>query len=825
MKAACVLAVAQAIGRSLNQPEIKGIEQRITQAMKRAARADPTWQSKSQAQRLTEAAQLAGQEVLHEAQLKRVRVALTILGHDRVETSYKSLLAEGVKPYAAVSRILQNAYAKTKGVANEYFSDLVDTIQAVEPKFFGLVEDAKQAGEFVREIFTPGSTGNAAMKKAAEVWLKTSESMRTRFNAAGGDVGKLDYGYIPQLHDAVRILKVGAQKWAGDMLPLLDRSRYLHEDGRLMTDAELMPVLEKAWETITTNGANKIEPGQRQGSSMLANRHDDARAIHFKDADAWLQYHADYGKGSVFSAMQGHVGKLARDIALIEEFGPNPKVQYSWLYDSAKLAGDVDRKGMVDSEWKVLSGEANHPIDVKLAEIAQGARNIASHAKLGSALISSLNDIPTYFATTGFNRLNWWQALGDLISAFKGDTKEFANRSGLVAESLISDMNRWGEGNLGQGWTGKLANATMKASLLEGWTDALRRGMSTMMMGAYGKLSRSDWGNLDAGDLWRLKAKGVTETEFKVWQLAKPEDWRGSQMLTKDAIRAVSDADLAAAGLTPADRNRALSRLLGAIADESEFASLGQDLRARAITTGGTQKGTATGEIWRSVMLFKGFPIAMISRHWGRTAELWAHGEQASALKYSAGLITALTVFGGLSMELKDMAAGKDPRNMDPTQRHGGKFWAAAFFQGGGAGFAGDMIYQAMGGGQSQGGTSTAANMASSILGPVFGSAFDLGDVTIGNAARAMNDKPTHTGAEAVRWARGNLPGMGFINLWYAKAAVDHAVMNDLQEYLSPGYLSRMQERASKDWGQQYYWNPRQVLPDRGPNLEKAFGG
>ncbi|MCX7146215.1 MAG: hypothetical protein NT042_08450, partial [Sulfuritalea sp.] len=575
-----------------------------------------------------------------------------------------------------------------------------------------------------------------------------------RFNSLGGDVGKLDYGYIPQPHDAVRLIKAGAEKWSSDILPLLDRSRYLHEDGSLLSDPESAAMLTHAYETISTNGLNKIEPGKVSGTGMLANRHSDARVLHFRDAGAWLQYHAEYGKGSVFSAMQGHVSALSRDIALAEEFGPNPAVQASWLYDTAKKTGASDRFGIANSMWKVLSGEANHPVDVKFAEVMQGARNLVSHAKLGFALISSINDFPSYFLTTGFNRIRHSDALMGFLRTFDGETKEYANRAGLVVNSLISDMNRFAEGNLGQGWTGTLANGTMKASLLEGWTNAIRRALSITMMGAYGKLSRGEWAALDAGDRWRMEAKGITETDFKVWKLAQPENWKGSAMLTKDSLRAISEADLQAAGLSNMDRNRALSRLLGAIADESEFASLGQDLETRAITTMGLQKGTLGGELVRSSMLFKGFSIAMISRHFGRVADQWRNGEHASAVAYSAGLITSMTILGAISLQLKDILNGKDPRNMDPTEgQHGGKFWIAAAAQGGGMGIAGDLLYQAMGGQKSQSGVPTSVGVLSMLAGPVVGSVIDLGDVTLGNIGRAAGGHETHAGADAMRWA------------------------------------------------------------------------
>lgn len=385
------------------------------------------------------------------------------------------------------------------------------------------------------------------------------------------------------------------------------------------------------------------------------------------------------------------------------------------------------------------------------------------------------------------------------------------NRAGLVAESVISDMNRWAESNIGKGWTAKLANATMKASLLEAWTDAIRRGFSVTQMGALGKLSRMEWQALEEADRWRLASRGITETDFRVWNLAQPEAWRGSQMLSLQAVRAIPEAELAAVGLSLRDQNRAVSRLLGFISDESEFASLSQDLNTRAALTRGTQKGTIEGELMRSIALFKGFPLAMISRHWGRTVEQWRHGEKVSSVAYAAGLMSSLTIFGALAVQLKDMVSGKDPRPMDTP-----KFWAAAFTQGGGFGVFGDILYTGMGG-QNRAGVPNWM----SLLGPVLGSGAEALDLTLGNAGEALKGKETHAGAEALRFAKSHLP---FLNLWYAKAAIDHAGLQDLQEYLSPGYLSRMQDRAQKEWGQSFWWQPGQGMPERGPDLERAMG-
>jgi hypothetical protein len=595
---------------------------------------------------------------------------------------------------------------------------------------------------------------------------------------------------------------------------MLDRKRYVDENGVSTSDADMVTMLNEVWHTITENGIKKIEPGKQQGKGMRANRGTEHRVLHFKDAEAYLTYGAAYNKGGILSAMQSHVARLAKDIALVEEFGPNPNVQFQFMHDTAKETGSSDLVGpflvRTTDMWNVLNGQSGTVANPKLAAFAQGWRNIEVFGKLGSAFISSITDIPTYFATTGYNKLGFSESLVNLIKAFGSEHTEYANRAGLVAESIISDMNRWAESNIGHGWTAKLANATMKASLLEGWTDALRRGYSITMMGALGKLSRLDWNTLNIADRARLEAKGVTADDFAIWKLSTPERWNNSDMLSVDAIRAIDPATLQAHGYTARDINRAVTKLLGAVVDESEYASINQDLQTRAAVVRSTIKGTVEGEFLRSFMLFKGFPFAMVSRHWGRVVDQWRNGEKVSSVAYGAGLTTALTIFGGLVIELKDLLAGKDPRPLNTWA-----FWGAAFAQGGGVGIFGDLLYTGLGG-QNRAGVPNWMG----FFGPVIGSAMEGVNLTAGNIGEAARGKETHAGAEAVRFAKSHLP---FVNMWYAKSAIDHAGLQDLQEMLSPGYLGRMRQRANTDWGQDFWWEPGTGMPQRAPDLNNAF--
>lgn len=825
MRQECIEAVQNAIGRSLKVGEAQGIEDRIRDTMRIMARRDtPKWRSMSDSERLLSAADEAAQSIAAEGSKKRQRVALQIGAHDRVMTQYSQELARGRKAFPAVARVLDRVDVYAKGVGREYFSDLLDTIEGVKTKWLGFVEDAQSVRNFTREVFGE-STGDVTSAKAARAWLDTVENMRQRFNRAGGDVGKLDYGYLPQPHDQVRVLRAGREKWVQDVLPRLDRRRYVNVDGSLMDEAQLRAMLDRSYETISTGGLNKLEPGKPLGNGSRANRGSDSREIHFKDADAYLDYARDYGTGGVMGAMQGHISRLAKDIALVESMGPNPETMFQFLHDTARKTGATDRVGtfMVQTSqmWKTLNGSTGMSVVPGLADLAQGIRNIEVFGKLQGAFLSSVTDLPTYLLAARYNKLPVFESLKNLVYSFGSESRDFANRAGLIADSVISDMNRWAEGNImasGGGFlgttanvTGKFANATMKASLLDQWTNAQRRAFSLTMMGALGKITRKGWGELAESDRARLTSQGVTDQDFKVWSLATPEKWRESVMLTPDSIRAIPEATLQANGLSVSDIDHAVSKALGVITDESEYASLAQNLETRAAVTRGTQKGTVEGEFLRSIMLFKGFPMAMISRHWARIADQWRNGDRASAVAYAAGLSAGLTTFGALAMQMKDLASGKDPRDMTTP-----KFWGAALAQGGGAGILGDILYTGL-----SGETRAGSPNWTSLAGPVIGSVGDLANLTLQNAQQAAAGKDTHAGAELFRFARGHLP---FVNLWYAKAVLDRAVLNDLQEQLSPGYMSRMESRMRNDWNQGFWAPPDGYDHMRWPDLGKAVG-
>ena len=816
MKPKCLAEIANAIGRALKPSEIQAIEDGIQRHLNIVARKDvDAFRKMSLHERLTEAAKSASEEVIANAERKAENASRQIIALQR-NLKIMEDLANGQAKSKGLARLLTQVDTDIKGIGRDYFSQMMDAINAAEPKFFELMENKAAVRDFLQEL-DGIKTGNEVAAKGAKAWSATAEAMRERFNRNGGDIGKLFGWKVPQPHDQARILKAGLTKWVDDVMPWLNRERYRDNAGRQLSDVELRQALTEMHETLATGGKNNMEPGQ-SGQSALANRNAEHREIFFKDADSYIAYMQDYGKGSIFEAMQRHVNKMARDIGLIEAMGPNSDRTFETLNDvTIKEEGKLSKTGILavsnDERYKALSNFYAQAVDVKLADIGSGIRNFTSATKLQGNLLSSFADIPTYLMTAHYNNLPMAKLL---LSALKDmvhtDTEklEFANRVGLVTDSVIADMNRFSGDNLAQGWTGKLANVTQKISFMNRWTDSLKRAFSVAYMGALGKMTRGDYSALDKSDLSIFAQHGIDEATFNVWKAATPENWRGSQMLTPDSIRAIE-------GVGKAEKDRAVTKLLGMIVDEADYAVISPDLDTRARVQSTGQRGTFNGELGRAFYLFKSFPMAMASRQLTRIMEM---DDGMAKLGYSASLIAGLTLFGALSIQAKDLVSGKNPRDMTGANGRNlpmlGKFWAAAFAQGGGAGIFGDILYTGAGG-NARGGQPNWTNLA----GPVIGTALDTANVTVGNVGQALGGQKTNFGAEAVRLARSNAP---FLNLWYARSALDHAVFHELQENLSPGYMSRMRSQWAKDYNGSMWWEPGFNSPQK-PNVSTALGG
>lgn len=816
----CIDQLNTAAGRKLTDAQLADIESRLRRTASNLARDDlAKWRTMTPDQRTLAAAERAMADIRAEAERKVRNAALQVLKTAATEqrlAQHQQSMGDANR-HQALARDLEQTESRAQAIKHESVATMLETIDAAKSgegvslmrrvaMFLFDADNPKMSRDLALEVFAgaDGSTGNTLAQRGAKAWLNTIETLRQRFNNAGGDVGKLDYGYLPQPHDMVRVLKAGADAWSNFMLSRLDRSRYLNPDGTPMNDTQLLDMLRASWETISSGGANKREPGAFAGSGARANRGGESRELHFRDGEAYLEYLAQFGNGSMYDAMVGHVAGKARDIALLEQYGPNPNNQMRLQIDLAERADGGTRRVFgqrIDTLWSVANGTAGSVVGTgQLAAVGGAVRNIQTAGKLAGALLSSVTDLGTYFITAGYNRLPYWEALRNIATANRAEARDWMAAHGMIAESLMGSLNRWTGENISEGWTGRLANSTMKLSLLNAWTDGLRRGFQMTMMSGLARLHGTEWGKLTEYDRWRLESAGFKEADWNIVRSAALEDYNGTAMLTPDAVRQV-DPQVA-------------TKLMSLILDESQTGVINPDLATRAWATAGLERGTVRGELWRSVMQFKSFPIAMISRHWRRAFDVPDGLDGAPALAnryvYLSALGVTLTALGAVAFQTKQVVTGKDPVDMTKP-----KFWARAAAQGGAAGFFGDVLLE---------NTSDSLSRTDPLFrlaGPTAGSAADFFELTKGNLDELLSGKPTHAGAEALRFVRGHLP---YVNLWYAKTALERGVLNDVQESVSPGYLARQRAKMRKDWGQEFWWEPTDSLPARAPDLSAAGG-
>lgn len=811
MRPECIREVEQAIGRPLKKSEAQAIEDKISFHIRDLARTDPTrFSSMTDAQRQLAAAQAAMADHIASVDKAAQRKGFNLLAQTRelANQADRAAVLGGKQPFtSALFERMRQIDSRIKGERNRAFSSIMDVIDAAAPRFLGMITNKAAERDFVHEVFGQ-STGNQVAAKAAKAWREQMDSLRERLNSAGAMIGRLDYGWLPQPHSLVKVRNATPDAWAAFVLNRLDRRRYLNEDGTQMTDAQVTDFLLAANETLRTDGLNKMTPGSGQGASRAGKFDEAHRQIHFRDGDAYLEYMRDYGPTSVFEAMQGSVHAQVKDSVLIEQFGPNSSQTYRLLLDTARVKdgiGDGYFSGTEfgatpDMVWNVLNGSLGVPVNARFAEFNQGIRNFMVAAKLQATLIASVvGDLQSLAITSVYHGLPFGKTLVSAVKSVSADYRAEAARMSLGMDSITNDLVTFHTDNLSAGWTSKLANATMKVTLLESWTTAMRRGFSVQIMSRMAADTRSAWG-ADPKLKARLERYGINEKDWEVWQAARPEDWRGQQMLTPESIGSLQ-------GFSTKQKNDAIGKLLGYIQNESEFTSILPGLMTRATMRQNTQSGSLGGEALRHLTLFKSFGVAMFERHWARAMQIES---TAGRLAYSASLFSGLLMAGAVTNQLMDIMNGRDPRRMDDP-----KFWVQAMLRGGGVGIFGDIMNTGLGG-DNRGGQSNLTG----LLGPVYGTAADLGMVA-GSVFREKTE-PADVGANLLRIGYQNTP---FIRSWYTKAAFEHAVFHDMQELLSPGYLQRMKRKAKKDFGQGFWWSPGKSLPERAPNLNTAVGG
>lgn len=413
-------------------------------------------------------------------------------------------------------------------------------------------------------------------------------------------------------------------------------------------------------------------------------------------------------------------------------------------------------------------------------------------------------------------------------------------------------------------FSAKMANTVLHASGAEAMWDTRRKALGSVLMSHLGRRVHEveHVADLHQADHGILANKGVSEADWQVWRRAELEDWGMKHgVLTPKSVWAMPDArideaiaptiagireDAATAaqklsermnaaaprdGESTADkatriqsavdsinarvdpriaqarvaaRRHASTSLLGHVLEEVGMGVMDTGPRERAKMSLSTRPGSWGGELVRSAMLFKGFSVSMMQKHWARASDM---PTGAGTALYAARLITVGTIMGAVAQQIRALVAGQDPPNIAEP-----KFWGTAILRGGGLGFYGDFLYAEM--------TQHDTSLIPALMGPLATEAETAWNLTGAAMFKAGRGERTDEGGNVVRWARGNVP---LLNMWYTKAAFDHLLWNDAQEAVSPGYLDRMMNRANTQKGTNWWWDPHDSLPQASPDMGQLW--
>lgn len=668
----------------------------------------------------------------------------------------------------------------------------------------GHVREPAELADLVRELFKPGSSKSLSAREMADAWRQTAEMLRQRFNAAGGDIGKLDDWGLPQTHDPRLVRQAGFETWRAEIAPKLDRERILDtETGRPLDDGDFDAMLQETYDRIRSDGWSKRDPGI-QGQSILANRRAESRFLIFKSADDWMDYQQKFGAATAFDAMMGHVDGMARDTAMLEILGPNPGATVGWLKDTITKSAAIDKSPdskapdrahaatkQIDRLMAEVSGSSQRPENRSLALGFSALRSWQTAAKLGGAMLSAVTDLGFGATTRAFNGLPVRHMLNDyakLIRPGSIEDQKLAVRLGLIADEWSNRTAAQGR-FLGEELTGetsrRLAEGVLRVSGLARWTQAGRWAHGMQLMGAIADARGQRFDALDEGFARMLERNGIGSAEWDVIRATPVERDRGVDWIYPQNVE-----------------NREIGdRLIEMASREADMAVPTPDVATRAMINSVAPRGTWHGEIIKSAFLFKSFGISLMLQHGARAMSLAG----AQRLRYAAGLVIGTSAMGALTLWLKDLAAGRDPRAAMVDGRLSADFVGQAVATGGGFGIFGDFLRSAE--------SRTGGGIAGAMAGPVVG---DL--EAISNIYRNKN----HAGA-ALKFVRSQLPGG---TLWYARLAFDRQVADQVQEMVDPQYRQSWKRMAkwADEQGTDYWWAPGEMAPDRGADFTNIAG-
>ena len=686
-----------------------------------------------------------------------------------------------------------------------------------------------------------GSSGDVNARKIAEIIRKHQKNLLDRKNRAGANIGELENYVVRQMHDPLLMMKnfkdiEGSKaEWVAFIKPLLNKEKTFDGLSDKVTSEKSIDDLEndflgEIFTNLVTGNHNKSGDlnsidGKRfmmdgfSGPKNLAKSMSQSRVLHFKDGMSSYKYSKQYARMTLSEGVLSGFTHDAQSIALLETFGTNPRSMFDKIIKDIEGTKDINilrklRKKSLYDQFAELDGTTRQKgisrnflgMDVSIAGISAGWRMIQNMSKLGFATISSFSDISTKAAFINANTergvfSSYGRAFIDVFEGFKNtkQKKELGYLLGVGVDNMLNDVHaRFGANDSGPGKMAKAHQFFFKLNGMQWWNNSQKTGLARMLAADLAVYANRSFDKVPPETQRLLKLYDIDESDWTVFSqlVDKAQDGRKYVVASKvdelsndviDSIIRNKEGTLDITDKLRQDfRDKFRTKINMYYADSADAAIPTPGARERAIMNQGLPRGTVLGEAIRMIMQLKGFPITYITKGLSR--------QKAHAGYYGvAKMMVGSTVMGYLSICLKDVLRGREPREVFlGNGDFNTKLLQQAFLQGGGAGIYGDFIFNEY--------NRYGRSFQETLLGPTAGAVDDVAKIF---GKFASGDVPTQ---KLTKLALENTP---YINLFYTKLALDYLFLHDLQELAKPGFLRKMEHRINKDFEQDFFISPQ----------------
>lgn len=767
----------------------------------------------------------------HQAKEEKRRALLQLKAKQQTISKIENLMEQGLTMREAfiasivglrrdgVFGAMESTAGKQTARSSKNMSEFIKHLEAENVlSFFRDKDEAIQLQvlEAIEALNTPGAdkpTGQIG--KVAEIYHAHITRVREALRVAGVDTRELDGFAMSHSHDPSLIKIAGRDEWIANTHDKLNYQKIFGTENYSQED--VTQFLNSTYAALSSGV--RISPGPSLDDAIaqtlkprnMAERLGQSRVIHFKSTKDAFEYNKMFGRQTMQESLMFSLRSAGFYSALMDDWGPNPTANFDNIKkklkqkyrDDIETIEDLEKGGFlqkvagsdINALFANIDGTAFIAENPKSARFHANLRGWLAMSKLGQATISAISDTPIMANTLAQNGMahadgyvrSFASAVGRLP---KSERKHFASMVDTYQEVMVGSMaNRLGLFDEQPGKMQEMLRLFYKANALEWWTNAHKEGMASALaenLANHRHLSYDQLGNRLGNQLSQF---GIDEADWDAFRATEPQTVNGKVFMTSENAEA--------AGI---DVDKWDTYFIETV----NTGVLTPGARERAAQNWGFKPGSAIGELVRTAMLFKSFPITFNIKVLGPAIKQAKNGD----VMYMLSTIIGMSAFGAVALSAKDVLKGRDPvakfNNAKTSPELAFKYWTAIALQGGGLGIYGDFMfgqYNRFGG-----------SLPQTLAGPVYGGMLsDIGrvysDVWLTGTGGKELDK---LGASVLGAAKNYIPGG---NLPYIAPALNYLMIYQLQEALNPGYLKRMESRMQREQGVQFIKEPIDLRP------------